>query len=406
MVDKVVIVGAGHGGVEAACALRQRGFAGSVTLIDAARHLPYQRPPLSKDYLKGDQAEPLLLKAEAIYERSNIDLRLGVSVLSIDRDGRTIDADGETIPYDHLVLALGALNRRLPIPGIDDPGVLELRNLDHSNAIRTALGTMGAVAIIGAGFIGLELAAVLRGVGKDVDVIEMGDRVMGRAVSTAISDHVRAVHEDLGVHFHFGRQVRSIEKDGEVYGLTLDDGTVRHAACVVVAAGVVPNDALAVEAGLDVDGGIVVDEQLLTSDPAISAVGDCVAFPCVFAGARVRLESVQNALDQARTVARRITGDASAYRDLPWFWSNQGPVRLQIAGISTGYDSVVIRQHAPDRLSAFLYAGDRLLAVESVNASGDHMAARRLIDRGIKVPKEVAADPASDLKALLAAPVG
>lgn len=400
--ENIVIIGAGHGGVEAAYTLRQRGFAGPLTLIDAAPHIPYQRPPLSKDFLKSREDAPLLLRAEAMYARNNIALRLGTTVAAIDRAARTVQLEGgEALPYDHLILALGALNRRLPIPGADLPGVLELRDLDHSLSVRDILGTPGGVAIIGAGFIGLELAAVLRDAGKDVDVVEMASRVMGRAVSGPIGDHVRAAHEASGTRFHFGRQVRRITRDGAVWTLHLDDGMEIAAASVVIAAGVVPNDGLARDAGLAVDGGIVVDGTLVTSDPAISAIGDCVAFPCVWAGGRVRRESVQNALDQARAVARRLTGEAAVYTDLPWFWSHQGAVRLQIAGVASGADRTVVRRYDESRLSAFLYCGDRLVAVETINAPGDHMAARRLIESGVAVPATVAGDPGSNLKALL-----
>lgn len=398
--DKVVIIGAGHGGVEAATALRQRGFAGSITLIDASPHLPYQRPPLSKDFLKGEDASPLLLRAEALYEKSRIALRLGHPVTRIDRSARHVLLGDEAVPYDHLILALGARNRVLPIPGADDPEVLQLRDLDHSLTIRQVMKADGGVVIVGAGFIGLELAAVLREHRKDVDVVELGERPLGRAVSEPLSAYVRAAHEAMGTRFHFGRTVQAIRRGGEAFVVDLGEGDEISCAQVVIAAGVVPNDALAAAAGLATDGGIVVDEHLLTSDPDISAIGDCVAFPCVHAGARVRRESVQNALDQARTVAKRLTGEPAAYTDLPWFWSNQGDVRLQIAGIGTGHDRVVTRAYGPDRLTTFLYREGRLIAVETINAAGDHMAARRLLERGVALPPDVAADPAADLKTL------
>lgn len=401
MADNVVIIGAGHGGVEVAVQLRQRGFAGAVTLVDAAPHMPYQRPPLSKDFLNGEDASPLLLKAAALYGKIAITLKLGAAVIAIDRAARRVLVGGDAVPYDHLVLALGARNRTLPIPGADDPEVLELRDLDHSLAIRRVLAEEGGVAIVGAGFIGLELAAVLRGRNKDVDVIELAQRPLGRAVSEPVAAYVRAAHEAMGTRFHFGRTILRIRREGVDFVVDLDGGEEIRAARVVIAAGVVPNDALARAAGLATDGGIVVDAHLLTSDAAISAIGDCVAFPCVHAGVRVRRESVQNALDQARTVARRLTGEPAAYTDLPWFWSNQGSIRLQIAGVGTGHDSVVTRAYGPDRLTAFLYRGERLMAVETINTPGDHMAARKILERGGTVAAEVAADPGAELKTLV-----
>lgn len=403
MAEHIVIVGAGHAGVEAAHALRQRGFAGTLTLIGGETDLPYQRPPLSKEFLKREANDVLPLKAKPLYERNAIDLRLGQWVSAVDRDRRCVVVEGsEEVAYDHLVLAPGARNRRLPIPGADDRAVLELRDLEHSRQIRAAVEGRHSVVIVGGGFIGLELAAVLRESGIEVDVVEMAERVMGRAVSSAVSDHFRAVHEGLGTRLHLGRRVVAIAREETGHAVDLDDGTRLHAGRVIVAAGVVPNVELAAEAGLCVADGIVVDEMLLTSDQAISAIGDCVAFPSVHAGTTVRLESVQNALDQARAVAARLTGAPAPYTSLPWFWSNQGPARLQIAGIGSVGDRPVIRgEPASGRFGVFLYRGERLVAVESVNSPGEHMAARRLLENAVPLAPEAAADPSVDLKALL-----
>lgn len=400
--DAVIIVGAGHAGAELAHALRKEGFEGRVVLVSDEPHVPYQKPPLSKDFLKGDGASPLLLKAEALYGKLGIELLLGRSVTDIDREARAVDLDdGTRLDYGHLVLATGARNRRLPLPGLDDPAVMELRGLDHCRTILSRAPGLEHVAVVGAGFIGLEIAAFLREKGKAVDVIELADRVMARAVSVPVSTWFLALHEGMGTTIHLKTGVTAIVHEAGGVRVELSDGGRLAAGAVLLAAGVVPNVELAQAAGLEVADGIVVDEMLVTSDPSISALGDCAAFPCVHGEGRVRLESVQNANDQARSIARRLTGNPAPYTNLPWFWSHQGPARLQIAGLSAGYDETVLRgDPSADKFSVFLYRKGRLIAVESVNAPADHLAARRLIDKGISVPPGVAADPEADLKAM------
>jgi 3-phenylpropionate/trans-cinnamate dioxygenase ferredoxin reductase subunit len=402
--EKVVIVGAGHAGVELAYALRQNGFAGSITLISDERELPYQRPPLSKDFLKSDGRNPLLLKGEVVYPQNTIALRLGRRVVSIDRAESAVHLDdGETLSYDHLALALGARNRRLRIPGADHAAVLELRSLEDTRRILAKLPALKRLAIIGGGFIGLEIAAGVRDKGIDVEIIEMTDRLMGRAVSQPISDYFRTMHEGMGTVLHFGAQAEAIEHSDSGVIVRLMGGGAVAADAVLVAAGVVPNVELAVEAGLATDNGIVVDAHLVTSDPAISALGDCVSFPCRWAGGMTRLESVQNAVDQARCIARRLTGNPTTYTDVPWFWSNQGKARLQIAGLIGEHDGAVVRGSIEgNKFSVFLFRGDELLAVESVNSPADHLVARKLFEKGISVPREIASSPDVNLKALVA----
>jgi 3-phenylpropionate/trans-cinnamate dioxygenase ferredoxin reductase subunit len=402
--EKVVIVGAGHAGVELAYSLRQNRFAGSVILVSDEVELPYQRPPLSKDFLKGDGRNPLLLKGEVVYSQNAIDLRRGRRALGVDRLAKVVHLDdGEILPYDHLALALGARNRRLRIPGADHPDVLELRTLEDTLRILAKLPALARLAIIGGGFIGLEIAAGVREKGIAVDIIEMTDRLMGRAVSLPVSDYFRRLHENMGATIHFGAQAESIEHLPDCVRLHLEDGRQLTADAVLVAAGVVPNTELAAEAGLATDNGIVVDGQLLTGDPSISAIGDCVSFPCKWASGMVRLESVQNAVDQARCVAKRLTANAQAYANVPWFWSNQGAARLQIAGLIGEHDSAIMRGDVEQsKFSVFLYRGDRLLAVESVNSAADHLLARKLIEKGVPVPRDLASRPEADLKALAA----
>tara|TARA_R110002020_G_scaffold36894_68_gene111176 strand:+ start:10964 stop:12178 length:1215 start_codon:yes stop_codon:yes gene_type:complete len=399
--EAVIIVGAGHAGAELAHSLRKEGFDGSVVLLSDEPHFPYQKPPLSKDFLKGDGGQPLLLKAEALYEKLGIELVLGRRVAEIDRAGKSVLLDdGTSIAYSHLALATGARNRRPPLPGLDDPAVMELRGLDHCRTILTRAAGLEHVAVVGAGFIGLEIAAFLREKGKAVDVIELADRVMARAVSEPVSAYFLALHRGLGAGIHLKTGVTAVAHRADGVRLDLSDGRSLQAGAVLIAAGVVPNVELAAAAGLEISNGIVVDELLLTSDPSISALGDCAAFPCVHGEGRVRLESVQNANDQARAIARRLMGNPAPYTNLPWFWSHQGPARLQIAGLSTGHDKTVLRGDPADRFSVFLYRTGRLIAVESVNAPADHLAARRLIEKGITVPPELAKDPQTDLKAL------
>lgn len=402
--EAVIIVGAGHAGAELAHALRKEGYEGRVVLVCDEPHFPYQKPPLSKDFLKGDGASPLLLKAEALYEKLGIELLRGRGVTGIDRGAQSVLLDdGTRLAYAHLALATGARNRRPPVPGLDDPAVLELRGLDHCRAILSRTPDVGRVAVVGAGFIGLEIAAFLREKGKAVDVVELADRVMARAVSEPVSAWFLALHRGMGTDVHLSTGVTAVAHAAGVVRVDLSDGRTLDADAVLLAAGVVPNVELAAAAGLETADGIVVDEMLLTSDPAISALGDCASFPSAHGAGRVRLESVQNANDQARAIARRLVGNPAPYTSLPWFWSHQGPARLQIAGLSAGHDQAVLRgDPVADKFSVFLYRDGRLIAVESVNAPADHLAARRLLEQGVPVPPDVAADPEASLKALLA----
>lgn len=402
--EKVVVVGAGHAGVELAHSLRQSGFGGSIVLVNDEADLPYQKPPLSKDFLKSDGRNPLMLKAEVVYTQNSVQLIRGPRATSIDRGSKVVQLDdGAELPYDHLALALGARNRRLPILGADHPNVLELRTLAHTQRILAKLPDLRRVAIIGGGFIGLEIAACLLEKGIEVDIIEIADCLMGRAVSTPISSYFRTLHETMGARIHFGARAQSIRHEPQSVHVELADGRELTADALLIAAGVVPNTELAAEAGLAVGNGILVNDRLLTSDSSISALGDCVAFPCLYADGATRLESVQNAVDQARNIAKRLTGNDQPYTNVPWFWSNQGKARLQIAGLGMGHDSAVLRGDAEShKFSVFLYRGDRLVAVESVNSPADHLVARKLIEKRVSVPPDIAAHPDTDLKALAA----
>ncbi len=399
----IVIVGSGHAGVELAASLRHRGFNGSITIVGDEPDLPYQRPPLSKEFLKTSDDPGLPLKGEAFFPANNITLRLGVRVERIDRQNRHIElSDGTWLSYDHLALATGARNRIPPIPGLDRQAILELRTLKDARALNERLAALRHATIIGGGFIGLEVAGLLQARGIDVDLVEATSVLMGRVLSSPMSAYFRSFHERLGTKLHFETLVQSVEHGSSDIEVRLSDGQVLRTDAILVAAGIVPNAELAAESGLAVDNGIVVDERLVTSDPAISAMGDCAVYPNVYTGGMARLESVQNAVDQARCIAVRLTGEEKAYDGLPWFWSNQGSARLQIAGLSNGHDDVVQRGD-PDsgKFSIFLYRGNRLIAVESINSAADHMLARRLLAARVSVPKATAADPAINLKDLL-----
>ncbi|MGJ5133042.1 MULTISPECIES: NAD(P)/FAD-dependent oxidoreductase [unclassified Bradyrhizobium] len=401
----VVIVGAGHAGFQLATSLRQAGFADPIHLINDESHLPYQRPPLSKAYLKGTGGpETLMFRPQKFYADQTIDLVYDRAV-AVQRDQRRVLlASGRTLDYGHLVFATGARNRLLDIPNANLPAVRYLRILDDSEALRGLLADAKRAVVIGAGFIGLEFAATARIKGLAVDVLELGARVMARAVTAEISDYFQKQHAEAGVRIHLGVQATSIEADGnKVTGVSLSDGRHIPADLVVVGVGVLPNVELAAEAGLQVASGIVVDEYLLTSDPHISAIGDCALFVSQRFGGTLRLESVQNATDHARCVAARLTGDVKPYDGQPWFWSDQGNDKLQIAGLTTGYDQVVLRgDPAQKAFSAFCYKEGRLVGIESVNRAGDHMFGRKLLAAGGTLDAAKAADPSFDLKSALA----
>jgi 3-phenylpropionate/trans-cinnamate dioxygenase ferredoxin reductase component len=401
----VVIAGAGHAGFQLAASLRQHGFSAPIRLINDEAHLPYQRPPLSKAYLKGEgRPDSLMFRPDKFYRDQNIEL-IGDRAVAIDRGARQVLlASGSSLEYGHLVLATGARNRLLDIPNANLPDVRYLRMLDDSEVLRQRIASYRHVVVIGAGFIGLEFAATARAKGLEVDVVELAARVMARAVTAEISDYFQDRHTAAGVRIHLGVQATSIESDGEnVTGVSLSDGRHLAADLVVVGVGVLPNVELAAEAGLPVAAGIIVDEQLLTADPDISAIGDCALFASPRFGGSLRLESVQNATDHARCVAARLAGDAKTYDGQPWFWSDQGEDKLQIAGLTTGYDRVVVRGDRAQRsFSAFCYKSGQLVGVESVNRASDHVFGRKILGLNRSIDPEQAQDPGFNLKAALA----
>jgi 3-phenylpropionate/trans-cinnamate dioxygenase ferredoxin reductase subunit len=400
----VVIAGAGHAGFQMAMSLRQDGFAERIVLVNDEGHLPYQRPPLSKAYLKGTGGpESLSFRPEKFFGDQKIDLVTDRGT-AIDRAARKLKlASGASLDYGHLVLATGARNRLLDLPNANLGDVRYLRTLDESQALRDRMTDHHHVVVIGAGFIGLEFAATARAKGLEVDVVELGVRVMARAVTAEISEYFQLRHTAAGIRIHLGVQVTSIESDGKkITGVSLSDGRHIPADLIVVGVGVLPNVELAAEAGLPVASGIVVNDHLLTADEHISAIGDCALYASHRFNGSLRLESVQNATDHARCVAARLTGKSEVYDGLPWFWSDQGPDKLQMAGLTTGYDRVVVRGNREQgQFSAFCYKGEKLLGIESVNRAGDHMFGRRLLAKNGSIIPEQAADPGFDLKSAL-----
>jgi 3-phenylpropionate/trans-cinnamate dioxygenase ferredoxin reductase component len=401
--DNVVIVGNGQAGIQLVDSLRTEGYAGRITVLGEEAYFPYQRPPLSKDYMsEAGNPQPLPLRAERFFAEHDVDSRLGVSVTAIDRGARTVTLDGGSrLAYSTLVLATGAANRELSVPGSGLAGIHGLRTLSDAEAVHARLAAARSVVVIGAGFIGLEFAAAARKRGLDVTVLEFADRPMGRALSPAMSGYFAGAHERMGVTLRFGEGIASFEgRDGRVSAAVSTAGHTYPADLVLVGIGVIPRTDLAAAAGLPVDNGIAVDAGLRTRDPDIFALGDCASYPSRHAGARTRLESVQNATDQARHLARSILGSSEGYAGLPWFWSQQGPLKLQIAGLSQHADQTVLRgDPAAGKFSVFCYRNGELAAVESVNHPADHMAARRLLGQARSISPADAADPAFDFKA-------
>ena len=401
----VVIAGGGQAGFQVAASLRQLGFAGPVTIIAAEDRLPYQRPPLSKTYIKTDAGfDSLLIRPESFYARNDIIVRTGQAVASIDRQASSVILDsGEALSYRHLVLATGAANRALAVEGATLPGVHGLRTAADAEALRAAVGAAQRLVIVGGGFIGLEVAAAVRSLGKDVVLVEAADRLMGRTVSRPVSAFFLDQHRAMGTEIRLQTALAAVVGRARAEGVLLADGTTIAADIVLIAAGVVPEDRLARDAGLATDNGIVVDTYMTTADPRIFAIGDCAVFESPFTDRPVRLESVQNAVDQAKTVAARIVGPGEPYRSVPWFWSDQGPYKLQVVGLTAGADHVELAQLGEaDRLIAYCFRAERLLGIETVNRPGEHMLGRRILGEDLKVARAEVARHDFDLKAHVA----
>jgi 3-phenylpropionate/trans-cinnamate dioxygenase ferredoxin reductase subunit len=403
MAGRVVIVGAGHAGGTAAALLRQYGFEGEIVMLGEEPYPPYQRPPLSKAWLKGEASEEdLELKGHDFYAEHDIDLRLKTRVEAIDRKAKTvITTDGEAFGYDILILATGARPRPLPIAGMDLPGVLFLRTADDAEALKMVLTPGKRLAVIGGGYIGLEAAASARALGCEVAVLEREDRVLARVASPPLSDFFQAYHEARGVEFILGASAVAIEGAGKVEAVRLADGRAVACHAVLVGVGAIPNDDLARAAGLDCRDGVIVDLEARTSDPAVFAIGDVTRRPMPLYDCEFRLESVPNALEQAKQAAAAIAGRPPPAPEVPWFWSDQYDIKLQIAGVPFESDELLIRgDPAKAAFAVFHLKGSRIMAVEAVNAAPEFMGGRQLILAKRAVDKARLADLSISMKAV------
>lgn len=400
----IVVIGAGQAGSSLVAKLRKDGFDGEITLVGAEDVLPYQRPPLSKAYLLGEmELERLFLRPSSFYADNNITLKLGQRVTAIDTAAKTVSLGDEVLGYDQLALTTGSDPRRLPAAiGGDLEGVHVVRGLGDVDAMAPQVREGARALIVGGGYIGLEAAAVCAKRGVKVTLVEMADRILQRVAATETSDYFRSLHSGHGVDIREATGLERLEgEDGKVARAVLSGGEVLEVDFVVVGVGITPATQLAELAGLELDNGIKVDAQGRTSDASVWAAGDCASFP--YRGRRIRLESVPNAIDQAEVVAQNMLGAAKDYAAQPWFWSDQYDVKLQIAGLNTGYDNVVTRQGEGAQVSFWYYAGDQLAAVDAMNDPRAYMVAKRLIDMGKTADKAVVADPSADLKPLLKA---
>ena len=401
----VLIVGAGHGGAQVAIMLRTQKFEGSIALIGDEPELPYERPPLSKEYFAGEKEfERIQLRPAKYWDEREVTMLLGKRVVSVDPAAHNVvTEDGETIGYGKLVWATGGSPRMLPIPGGDLPGVQGVRTRADADAMKAASETAGQIVVVGGGYIGLEAAAVLRKAGKRVILLEALDRVLARVAGNELSRFYEREHREHGVDLRLGVCVDAIEGETHVTGVRLAGGEVIPADLVIVGVGIVPAVEPLIAAGAEGGNGVLVDSLCKTSLPDIYAIGDCAAHENHFAeGVMIRLESVQNANDQANVVAKGIIGDEAPYHAIPWFWSNQYDLKLQTAGLSTGHDRAVMRGDPENRSFSVIYLKDgRVIAIDCVNATRDYVQGRMIVTAGLHATPEQLADAETPLKELL-----
>lgn len=398
----IVIVGGGHAAGQAAASIRQEGFDAELILIGAEPHIPYQRPPLSKQYLAGEQPlDKVLLRPEKFYVDRTIDLRTGITVENIDRDGQFVAcSDGSLVAYDQLLLATGSRALRPDLPGIDLGGVHTLRSIADVDKIRTDMENASHLVIIGGGYIGLEVASVAKSKDMQVTILEMEDRILQRVTHPAMSAFYHELHRAKGVNIKTSSRVTAFVGDGWVNEVVCADGTSVDADLVIVGVGVVPNVELAAEAGLACDNGIVVDERCATGDSAIFAAGDCTNHPNKLLDRRLRLESVPNAMEQSRVAASNLTGGDKKYASIPWFWSDQYDLKLQMVGFSSDADESITRG-VPEthEFAMFHYKSGKIIAAEAVNSPREFLVAKQLI--GKFIDPNALSNPEVDLKSLI-----
>jgi len=404
--ERIVIIGAGQAGCTIALELRKLGYSGQICMIGMEAHLPYQRPPLSKAYLTGEtDIQKLFLISGQRMQDANIDFISGTQVLKINRDRKTLTlADGRSVSYDRLALTTGGICRALPLHGSDGENVFSLRNVDDADQLRTHWQPGANLAIIGGGFIGLEVAAKAVSSGLRVTVIEGLPQILSRVTIPKVSRYFESIHRTAGVNLITNGKVAKLLGSPRVSHVQLEDGTMIESDFLLVGIGLLPNIALAKSAGIECQDGILVDQFTRTSDPAIVAAGDCTNHPSAYAKRRLRLESVQNAVDQARIAAATLCGQLKPYNTVPWFWSDQYDIKLQVAGLSTGHDEWVLRGDPESRsFSVFYLQSGRLIAADSINRMHDHMLARRLIADGAKLDSQILADESVSINDALAA---
>ena len=403
----LVIVGGSYAAMQIAASAREAGYAEPIRLVSEEPVLPYQRPPLSKGYLTGKFTPAALpLRAEAFYRDNRIETLLGQRAESLDLAARRVSlAGGGSLAFDRLALATGTRPRPLPLPGADLDGVLFLRSLADADRLRERLGGAGSIVVIGGGFIGLELASVAAAMGKPVVIVEAQERLLARGVSPQIAAFLADVHRSRGVALRLRSTVRDIRgANGRVQSVVCGDGETLAADLVLIAIGVVPNTELAGRAGLACQDGLVVDRFARTTDPLVVAAGDCTRHPSAFAGQLLRLESVQNAIDQAKTAGATLAGQEKPYESVPWFWSDQYELKLQMVGLVQGSDRHAVRGSLEQRrFSIFYFRSGRLVAIDYVNRAADHMLGRKLLALGRSPTPQQAADESFDLQTLVAA---
>ena len=403
MAEHLVSVGGGQAAAQAVQSLRQQNFTGAITLLSEEPYPPYQRPPLSKKYLAGElPRERLFLRPAAFYAEKGVTLEQNCRVEELDLPARRVRLhDGRALAYDRLLLATGSRVRRLDVPGSGLGGVHHLRTIGDVDGITASLTPGARVLLVGAGYIGLEVAAVIRQRGFDVTVLEAADRVMARAVSPEVSAFYAACHRAAGVAIHYGAIVHTLHGTQRVTAVETAGGQQFPCDVVIIGIGIAPNVELAAAAGLACDNGIVVDEFARTADPNVVAAGDCTNHPHPLLGRRVRLESVPNAIHQAKVAAATLVGAPVAYSEVPWVWSDQYDLKLQIVGLSTGYDEVVLRGDPTTRsFAAFYLGGGQLLAVDAINSPREFLAGKKLVAARARVPVAQLRDPNVDLGAL------
>jgi 3-phenylpropionate/trans-cinnamate dioxygenase ferredoxin reductase subunit len=396
MASTFLIVGGGQAAAQAVDTLRREGFDGRLVLVGEEAHLPYQRPPLSKQFLAGDlAADRLPFRHQAFYDGHRVELKLGKKAVRIDRETRRVQLeDGEELAYDRLLLSTGARSRELTSPGAHLSGVHYLRGIADVDAIRAGLKEGARVVVIGGGYIGLETAATARKLGCAVTALEMADRVMNRVVASSVSEYFAHEHRAHGVKIVCNTRVVRLEGTGAVERVVCADGSSYEADMLIVGVGAVPNVELAVQAGLECENGIVVDQHCRTSDPAIYGAGDCTNHPSLRFGMRVRLESVDNAFEQGKAAALNMLDRPTVHDRVPWFWSDQFDNKLLIVGLSQGFDQQILRGDPATRGFSVCYLkGGELIALEAVNHSKDYMAARKMIAERAKPDADKLADP-------------